>query len=470
MNRRFHHVKDRWRRTPKGIRWLIIAATSITTLYVVEDLSGRIAWKNYHQAWEERGVTISLPDPSQINIPQDEDFWESDVMRKWEAMSPNYDPSLPNLLSGSYRTTDYVLKAASLEAATLTEFNLPLGKELEDFLRQAHHEDLALDGLFQTFADGCKRTRARSFGDRVPSPGRINDAAKHTCDRVAIHLHNHDPERACRDLIAFMQFSNHLREQALVGLLVNIAVCGILSDSIWEGLAMQAYDAEQLTELQNALNEVRLARDFAQPAFQEMGGIRDIIDDQGFRELLMSGTLSPLSRSTSDPFRHLQDLILRALDITAPKGRHFNAVIDSFSMWESVTLENGKVPDELTIEQSKRLNTWKPGWRSRISFMRAAVPNLGKIGESTLEAQQIFDFARISCALERYHISNKSYPDSLMTLVPVYLSGLPQDRFQPTLPIRYAKTPNGRYQLHGSGIDQKDDGGIPGRDLVWRYP
>lgn len=470
MNPGIQQMRERWRRTPKGIRWLVIAVALITTLYMVEDLWGRIAWRNYHQSWEERGVLITRSNPAISNVPADEDFWESEIMRKWEARSRDYDPAIPSTLSGDYRSFSYVKTKASRESNHLTTFNPRTGESVADCVQRARSEDLAHEVLFQALADGADRPQGRSFGDQVPNLGRISEAAKHTGDRVAVHLSSNDPERAARDLIAFIRFANHLREQALVGQLVNIAVCRILSDAIWEGLALQAYDEEQLIRLQTTLEEVRIARDFAQVAFQEMGWSRDVIDDPEIRKLLMSGIGAPFSRTTSDPFHELQSLVLHVVDVTAPKGRHMNAVIDNFSMWENVTLENGKIPDELTIEQSERLRAWKPGWRSRISFMRAAVPNLGRVGDSTLEAQQIFDFARIACALERYHLANKTYPDSLKILVPAFLSELPQDRFQPTLAVRYAKTANGRYQLHGSGTDQKDDGGNPADDLVWRYP
>ena len=438
MNLRLNHLKDRWKRTPKGFRWLILGVGTVTTLYVVEDLWGRAAWRNYHREWAERGVKITRFDPARMEVPQETDFWESEVMRKWEANSPDYDPSIPDIFSGDYRTSEIVLTRASLSSSTLTVFSPAPSEDVEACLGRARNEDLAHDNLFQAFADGCARPRARSFGDQVPNLGRINDAARHACDRIAVHLHSDDPERACRDQVAFIQFANHLQEQGLVGLLVDVAVCGIISDTIWEGLAMQAFDEGQLLKLQTALEETRLTRDFAQVALREMGWSRDVIDDPDFRKLLFTELNVAFSGASSDPLRKLQNAIRYGLDVVAPKGRHMNAVLDNFSMWESVILENGQVPMELTVEQVDRMNAWKPGWRSRISIMRVAIPNLGRIGDATLEVQQKFDFGIIACALERYQIANGSYPETLEALVPDFISDLPGDRFQFSHPIRYA--------------------------------
>lgn len=66
--------------------------------------------------------------------------------------------------------------------------------------------------------------------------------------------------------------------------------------------------------------------------------------------------------------------------------------------------------------------------------------------------------ATIACALERWHLKNKSYPESLQALVPQYLEQVPVD-LPDSQPMRYRVNSNGRYVVWSVGFDRKDDQG-----------
>ncbi len=71
--------------------------------------------------------------------------------------------------------------------------------------------------------------------------------------------------------------------------------------------------------------------------------------------------------------------------------------------------------------------------------------------------------AIIACALERWYLEHKSYPNSLEELKREGESPLPGDPLSDG-PMHYRKTADGRYALWSVGFDGKDDGGKRGLD------
>ena len=86
-------------------------------------------------------------------------------------------------------------------------------------------------------------------------------------------------------------------------------------------------------------------------------------------------------------------------------------------------------------------------------------------------------------AIERYHLANDSYPDSLSKLEPKFLRTCPKD-FMDGETLRYRRVDHARFLLYSVGADGIDDGGkLPvdigsypvfgraeGPDLVWPLP
>ena len=87
--------------------------------------------------------------------------------------------------------------------------------------------------------------------------------------------------------------------------------------------------------------------------------------------------------------------------------------------------------------------------------------------------------ALIACALERYHLANNQYPESLAALTPQFVEKLPHDIINAG-ELKYRKT-NDTFVLYSIGWNEKDDGGTPtptkngnlqdleNGDWVWPY-
>lgn len=83
---------------------------------------------------------------------------------------------------------------------------------------------------------------------------------------------------------------------------------------------------------------------------------------------------------------------------------------------------------------------------------------------------------RIAIALERFRLARGEFPASLEQLFPEFL---PEPLLDPWsgAPMKYRRTPSGRFLLYSVGKDAADDGGVINpkpsereqRDAVWLY-
>jgi hypothetical protein len=76
----------------------------------------------------------------------------------------------------------------------------------------------------------------------------------------------------------------------------------------------------------------------------------------------------------------------------------------------------------------------------------------------------VSDQAALACALERYRLANRQFPDTLDALVPRFISQLPHDVINGE-PYKYRRTDDGQFILYSIGWNEKDDGGVPGKTL-----
>ena len=105
--------------------------------------------------------------------------------------------------------------------------------------------------------------------------------------------------------------------------------------------------------------------------------------------------------------------------------------------------------------------------------------------QKTARAQNAVDMAIVACALERYHLAQGEYPETLGALAPEYIKTVPPDVVDGQ-PLHYRRTQDGRFLLYSVGWDGKDDGGVVAlketahwvgnrwvqypNDWVWQYP
>jgi hypothetical protein len=85
-------------------------------------------------------------------------------------------------------------------------------------------------------------------------------------------------------------------------------------------------------------------------------------------------------------------------------------------------------------------------------------------------AQTSVNQTTIACALERFRLVNRVYPESLEQLVPVLLARVPHDAVSGR-PMIYQPVGEGRFILRGVGPNGIDDRKNKGSDdWLWTYP
>ena len=93
-----------------------------------------------------------------------------------------------------------------------------------------------------------------------------------------------------------------------------------------------------------------------------------------------------------------------------------------------------------------------------LALAQLLVTVLGSVGSRSAQIQTSVDQAVTACALERCFLERHAYPERLDELVPSSLARVPVD-VNDGAPLRYRRTPDGRYLLYAVGFDGKDDGG-----------
>jgi hypothetical protein len=83
-------------------------------------------------------------------------------------------------------------------------------------------------------------------------------------------------------------------------------------------------------------------------------------------------------------------------------------------------------------------------------------------------SQTAVNQATLACALERYRLTNGSFPKTLEVLSPRYLGKLPADLVTGE-PLKYRPTAEDRFILYSVGFNKTDDGGKPApREEDWQ--
>ena len=87
-------------------------------------------------------------------------------------------------------------------------------------------------------------------------------------------------------------------------------------------------------------------------------------------------------------------------------------------------------------------------------FRTIGVPNFVGAGQTTALNQTLVFQARIACALERFRLDHREYPQSLAILVPQYLDQIPHDTIGGQVPV-YRRSENGGFELSSAGWEAK---------------
>jgi hypothetical protein len=257
-----------------------------------------------------------------------------------------------------------------------------------------------------------------------------------------------------------------------------------------EGLARHQWSDAQLSALEDRLRQFDFCAD----------GRRGL---QGQRVICGGGVLDYLRRSPHR-YRAIDSMIIRlgpdddacfdwrsALLQAIPSGWFYLEKLNCSRTFgdyvlQAIDVRNRRVSPEACRKSEEQLSTMlsDPGLvlvlRHRV-FSAFLLPTLSRAVQRVAFAQTGADVAALACALERYRLARREFPAELAALAPQFISRLPHDVITGQ-PLKYRRTPDGRYILYSVGWNQTDDGGTLGRtksgrgidraagDWVWQLP
>ena len=258
-------------------------------------------------------------------------------------------------------------------------------------------------------------------------------------------------------------------EPFLISKMVQVAIVQLALQPIWEGLAEHKWSDAQLVEMEQRLGKISLRPDVVMRGERAFGILTiDQVRTQGLGPdgspnqliALLSPLLGGFYYQNQLSLAHMyQQFILPSVDVPDQRIYPSRAVANDAGLTDAI----GK------------------GFRLYYLFARMMLPAVTGAKTKIAFGQTRVNEAIVACALERYRLAQRQFPDSLEPLSPRFLEKMPPDIITGA-PLIYRRTPDGQFILYSVGWNEKDDGGTallthanqPSADLkqgdwVWQY-
>lgn len=438
-----------------------------TLVHVIEDWRGKRAWEAWQRDQIAKGVVY---DPAQLQgppIPDADNFAKAPIIqdRLSEPSHPFFSDGFkleaPKKLGANWRTghaMDLQAWMAVNHTNDFTAFLAPAGPRLEELMQAAKRSGSRFDLPKEDSDD--------SFGLM-----HLRVAVRTLNLRALVALRGGKPEPALQDVLTELRLARQVgQDRTIIPHTLQLALSGIAMQAVWEGLESRAWDESQLAQLQD-----ELAKADALTPFLAMGQ-DDRIAQYRYWSILSGHPWWDRKQS----FGENAMTVLGSLLI--PRGWFYqNQLRADQRTAETWIASVDPKAHRVFPGQAEAVATWWSARRSTpYSFLAKQLDLMGDMvkaqAQRSAERQVALDEAFIVCALERYRIANKVYPDSLNLLMPAYAAKLPNDIFTGQL-LRYRRD-GGSFLLYSVGWNGTDEGGVmamdgKNRDLMkgdWPWP
>jgi hypothetical protein len=359
-----------------------------------------------------------------------------------------------------------VLQSSAYVAADYLALSQPAVPDL-DLLRKALERPCArMDGDYE-----------QPFARPIPYFVRLRTVAQTLSQRAQCYLLLGKPETAWHEL-ALVRDMCHLLERkptgnanTLVEAMIDVAITGLYTAIVEDGLRLQVWREPELAEMQKQLKDINLLPLLRESMNAERAGVCrmfEITPPAEFQELCFLGD-GP--RDLWGKLKNPRFLFVRF----TPRGWIYQNMC-ALALRDQLISELFDVPnsqvlpckaDEIMNQLQTALGHFTP-----YTFLGArAVPNFVKAVQTLARNQTLVNEAFIACGLERYRLAHGQYPETLEALVPQFAEQIPHDNIG-AQPLKYHRTADGQFVLYSVGWNEKDDGGVPGKtgmegDWVW---
>ena len=470
-------TKSGWRILRRILIGCAVLATLTAIFYTEENWRGKRAWESCKRELEAKGTVLDwsayIPPP----VPDDQNFFKATTN-----ITPWFVKSQTDAESELARKLNFFNGLPYNTNTTVTITNEAVAR---DYLAWSDQFQPQFDEL----REALKRPYARMEGDytqpfdgpRIPNFVTMRSVAQTLAQRGKCYLILGEPEKTLRDLTLLHDLSHILTERpnTLVATMIDSAVTGLYLGVIADGMQRHAWREPELAVIQGQLRQIDLQPLLVKSTRWEMASVChgfEIYDAAKFVKSWFPGKPS-LWKKLHEPLY----LLLKF----APRGWVYQSMIDYCSFGQRAIDFNGGtgrsffIPSEIHsfgLDVEKSCSRFSP-----FKFLSAiSIPAYQKATQALAYNQTLANEAQIACALERYHLAHGEYPETLDALAPQFIEKIPHDIIGGE-PLHYRRTADGKFLLYSFGWNEKDDGGVVGKDKsgnedrtqgdwVWQYP
>lgn len=435
-----------------------------TLVHLVEDWRGKRAW----EAWKKDQIAKgAIYDPTALAsppIPDADNFAKAPIIQ--ERLGTVDQPLFSN---GAHLAPPKGFVPGWRTGRVM---------DLNPWMEANHTEDLSAflapaSSKLAQLAEATRRPGSRfepARGEADPSMGLLGlrQAARILNLRALIALRSGKPDDALQDVLTELRLSRQVgQDSAFLAQDVQLALSGISMQAIWEGLQMHTWNEAQLNSLEEELSRQDELTPF-------------IVWGWGER---ISTNLYWSNLATSPWWEKDRPFVSIVGHALVPRGWIYrNMLAADEHLAKTWLLAADPTARRMYPDKAEAIPAWWTQHRSTpytffakdlSSILAGAVPAQA---QRFADRQVAVDEALIVCALERYRLANKAYPDSLEALMPAYAAKLPCDVFTGAS-YRYV-CKGDAFTLHSVGWNGTDEGGVmamDGRDRTltkgdWPWP
>jgi hypothetical protein len=417
--------------------------------HLVENWRGARALARWQAASIAAGEPQDLEQLAPPRIPDAENFTRHPSIAEDVAGRPQKGgPVLPTALADSELNKSWERgHSIDLEAIKASLNVAELGSLLAPFTAQ-------LQGL----EEASRRPHSRvmdTYDVNIPALLGMRQRAKVLSLRATLALREGRSEAALADILTILRVAQHLeREPHLITQLLHIAFVKLSFQPIWEGLHDHRWNDSQLARLQEAIGGVDLLKSWHRTWVGEGTYTRGIMLKLASAPLWHRQVFQDSEPGKGRLADHL-------FFIFFPKGWIYQNLLNMERRYKAQFLD---VTDPAShLLHARASDRAAAAWSAmpRTPYTMWAKPAAEDFSVQNLRmghAQSTLDQAFISCALERYHLAHKTYPEGLDALTPAFAAKLPRDIIDGK-PLHYRKISTDTYLLYSIGWNGTDEGG-----------
>ncbi len=505
--RKMYHWAFNWRTIGRVLVALAGLATLIGLFYAEENWRGKHAWLKYKHELEAKGEKLDFKDYIPAPVPDDQNFAMTPLL------APLFDFNPKPLKEGQsiWRDTNGYNRAISL----FTEFSSIQPKlrysaesharmEMTDLaawaeaftaktnaaapnaqpswtraeaaskvLQSLKKYDAVLDELRAASQRPYARFNVRYDDESAPSIllphlAVLENAALIFQLRASAELALDHTDKAWSDTKLALYLADAVKDEPfLISELLRTALVQISLRPVWEGLALHKWSDAQLSEIQDRLRQVKLLTDWGMRGERAM----DILTVDQLLALGDTRMLGNVLDSPAYPYNLM------------PSGWFYQNEIVVVHLYQDFILPSFDVSNQRIYASSAITNdalvnkALSSGFLPFTIFAKLLVPSLTSCGAKLAAGQTRVNEAIVACALERYRLSQRHYPESLVELSPRFLEKAPHDVITGE-PLMYRRADNGQFILYSVGwpvgttkVGRFDFGSeVLQGAWVWQYP